>query len=128
MLLTGANRNDVTQLVPLVEAITPIGGKRGRALRKPRIVQADRGYDHDKYRRMLHARGIKTEIARRGTPHGSGLGKTRWVVERTLGWLHNYRRLRVRFERLALIHEAFIKIACCLICWRQLKKDQISFC
>jgi hypothetical protein len=29
---------------------------------------------------------------------------------------------------LALIHEAFIKIACCLICWRQLKKDQISFC
>jgi hypothetical protein len=29
---------------------------------------------------------------------------------------------------LAVIHEAFIKIACCLICWRQLEKDQNSFC
>ncbi|MEZ2307686.1 IS5/IS1182 family transposase, partial [Paraburkholderia sp. RCC_158] len=36
-------------------------------------------------------------------------------------WLHNFRRLRVRFERLALIHEAFMKIATCLICWRQLQ-------
>ena len=55
-----------------------------------------------------------TEIARRGEPHGSGLGKTRWVVERTISWLHNFRRLRIRFERLAFIHEAFMKIACCI--------------
>ncbi|MFM0327118.1 transposase, partial [Caballeronia glebae] len=53
------------------------------------------------------------------------LGKTRWVVERTISWLHNFRRLRIRFERLAFIHEAFMKIACCIICWRHLKK---SFC
>jgi transposase len=64
-------------------------------------------------------------IARRGEPHGSGLGKTRWVVERTISWLHNFRRLRIRFERLAFIHEAFMKIACCIICWRQLRT---SFC
>lgn len=127
-ILTGANRNDVTQLLPLVEAIPPIRGKRGRPLSKPAVVQADRGYDHDKYRRPLHAAGIATEIARRGEPHGSGLGKTRWVVERTHAWLHNFRRLRVRFERLADIHEAFLKIACCVICWRQLRKAQSSFC
>jgi len=90
-----------------------------------RIVQGDRGYDHDKYRRPLHAAGITTQIARRGQPHGSGLGKTRWVVERTISWLHNFRRLRIRFERLAFIHEAFMKIACCIICWRTLKN---SFC
>ncbi len=36
---------------------------------------ADRAYDHDKYRRPLHAAGIPTSIARRGQPHGSGLGK-----------------------------------------------------
>ena len=81
VILTGANRNDVTQLQALVDAIPPISGKRGRPLSKPRIVQGDRGYDHDKYRRPLHAAGIVTEIARRGEPHGSGLGKTRWVVE-----------------------------------------------
>ncbi|MDE1546328.1 IS5 family transposase [Dechloromonas agitata] len=122
VILTGANRNDVTQLLPLVAAIPPIRGLPGRPLSKPRIIQADRGYDHDKYRRPLHAQGIRTLIARRNTLHGSGLGKTRWVVERTISWLHNFRRLRVRFERLAIIHEAFIKIACCLICWRQLKR------
>jgi transposase len=124
VILTGANRNDVTQLQALVEAIPPINGKRGRALSKPRVVQDDRGY-YDKYRRPLHAAGIATEIPRGGRPHGSGLGKTRWVVERTISWLHNFRRLRIRFERLAFIHEAFIKIACCTICWRRLKN---SFC
>lgn len=123
MILTGANRNDVTQLLPLVEAIPPIRGRRGRPLSKPRLVQADRGYDHDKYRKPLHAAGIKTLIARRGEPHGSGLGKTRWVVERTIAWLHNFRRLHIRFERLPIIHEAFISIACCLICWRTLRND-----
>jgi transposase len=121
VILTGANRNDITQLVPLVEAIPAIRGKRGRPLSKPALVQGDRGYDHDKYRRMLHAQGIPTQIARRGQPHGSGLGVTRWVVERTIGWLHNFRRLRIRFERLAHIHEAFLKLACCIICWRTLQ-------
>ncbi|WP_256701164.1 IS5 family transposase [Caballeronia sordidicola] len=120
VILTGANRHDVTQLHALVDAIPQIGGKPGRPLSKPKIVQGDRGYDHNKYCRPLHAAGIATEIARGGQPHGSGLGKTRWVVERTISWLHNFRRLRIRFERLAFIHEAFLKLACCIICWRQL--------
>ncbi len=60
---------------------------------------ADRGYDHDKYRRELWARAVKPLIARRGTEHGSGLGRWRWVVERTFAWLHNLRRLRIRWER-----------------------------
>ena len=40
--LTGANRHDVTQLLPLVEAIPPIGGVRGAPLRKPGSVMGDR--------------------------------------------------------------------------------------
>jgi transposase len=62
-------------------------------------VLADRGYDHEKYRRELRARGVKPVIARRNTVHGSGLGKEGWVVERTFAWLHNLRRLRIRYER-----------------------------
>ncbi len=64
---------------------------------------ADRGYDHDKYRRLVWERGIKPVIARRQTEHGSGLGRYRWVVERTFAWLHNFKRLLVRYERRAEI-------------------------
>lgn len=41
--------------------------------RRPARVTADRGYDHDKYRRERRTRGITPEIARRQTAHGSGL-------------------------------------------------------
>ncbi|MGQ7841102.1 IS5 family transposase, partial [Burkholderia pseudomallei] len=123
-ILTGANRNDVTQLIPLIEAIVPIKGVRGRPLSRPKRVYADRGYDHDKYRRILHERGIPTSIARRGQPHGSGLGKVRWVVERTHAWMHHFRRLRIRFERRADIHEAFLKLGCSMICWNILQRTQ----
>jgi transposase len=94
--LTGANRNDVTQLSALVEGIGRVGGRRGRPRQRPDRAVADRGYDHDKYRRELWRRGVKPVIARRGDPHGSGLGRWRWVVERAFAWLHNFRRLRIR--------------------------------
>jgi len=88
--LTGGNRNDVTQLMPLLDALhaRPVAGKIGRPRQKPDVVLADRGYDDDKYRRLLWARGIKPVIARRGTQHGSGLGRQRWVVERGFAHLH----------------------------------------
>jgi transposase len=121
VILTGANRHDVTQLMPLVEAIPTVGGLRGAPKRKPALIQADRAYDSNPLRALLAQQGIDTQIARRRTAHGSGLGKTRWVVERTISWLHQFRRLRVRFERLPSIHEAFLKLGCCLICWRALK-------
>ena len=40
-----------------------------------------------------------------GSPHGSGLGVFRWVVERTLAWLHRFRRLALRPYHLALPKE-----------------------
>lgn len=86
--LTGGNRHDVTQLIPLLDAIPHIGGLRGRPRNRPKRMFADRGYDFDKYRRLLWKRGIKPLIARRCVAHGSGLGKTRWVAERTFAWLH----------------------------------------
>lgn len=123
VLLTQANRNDVTQLLPLLEAIPPIGGKPGRPRRKPDLVQADRGYDSQPHRDALRERGIDSEIARRYTEHGSGLGKTRWVVERTIAWLHQFRRLRIRYERRPEIHEAFLALGCAVICWRFLQAE-----
>jgi transposase len=118
--LTGGNRNDVTQLLPLLDRVPAVAGLPGRPRCRPEMVVADRGYDHDKYRRLLWARGIKPVIARRNTEHGSGIGRHRWVVERTISWLHQMKRLLVRYERRAEIHEAFLALGCCLICFRRL--------
>jgi IS5 family transposase len=65
---------------------TGTGGDRRRVPRprqRAETLIADRGYDHDKYRRELGRRGLKPIIARRATEHGSGLGRLRWVIERT---------------------------------------------
>ena len=119
--LTGGNRNDITQLVPLVERIPPVRGKVGRPRRRPDRVTADRAYDHRPQRRELRRRGITPEIARRKREHGSGLGRYRWVIERTFAWLHQFKRLLVRFDRRADIHEAFLALGCCIVCYRRLK-------
>ena len=65
--LTGGNRNDVTQLLELLDRVPPVRGRIGRPRRRPKTLLADRGYDHDKYRRLLWQRGIKPVIARRQT-------------------------------------------------------------
>ncbi|MCX5328446.1 MULTISPECIES: IS5 family transposase [unclassified Streptomyces] len=120
--LTGGNRNDVTQLLPLLDKIPAVAGVVGRPRRRPDMLFADRGYDHDKYRRLLRQRGIRPAIAERGQPHGTGLGTFRWVVERTISWLHGFRRLRIRWERRDDIHEAFLGLAVCLITHRHVQR------
>ncbi|WP_411146973.1 IS5 family transposase [Streptomyces sp. x-80] len=119
--LTGGNRHDVTQLMPLLDAVPRIRGLRGRPLHRPRRLFADRGYDFDKYRRLIRKRGITPKIARRGAPHGSGLGKTRWVAERTFAWLHQFKRLRIRYEIRADLHQGLLELACSIICLRRLR-------
>jgi transposase len=122
---TSANRNDVTQLLPLLDAVPPVRGRVGRPRQRPLRLVADRGYDHDKYRRLLRARGIAHSIARRTTEHGSGVGRQRWVVERTISHLHNKRRLLVCTDRSKATHDAFLSLAACLLCYGRLKN---SFC
>jgi len=116
--LTGANRNDSQQALALVSAIPPLQGKRGRPRHRPDRVLGDRGYDAVSIRQGLRERGILPLLAMRNTGHGSRLGRWRWVVERTFAWLNQFRRLRVRYERRADIHEAFLALGCILICWR----------
>jgi transposase len=53
-------------------------------------------------------------------------GGWRWVVERTFAWLNQFRRLRVRYEKRADIHEAFLSLECALISWRFLQVDWVA--
>jgi len=116
--VTAANQHDVTALLPLVDAVPPVAGKPGRPRRRPERVQGDRAYDSRPHRQALRRRGIIPELARRHQEHGSGLGIFRWVVERSLSWLHQYRRLRVRYERRSDIHQALLTLGCILICYK----------
>jgi transposase len=117
---TAANVPDVNPMIGLVDAIPPVRGKPGRPRRRPDRLFGDRGYDSDPHRRLLRRRGIRPRIARRRTAHGSGLGKSRWYVERTLSWLHDFGRLRVRKDKSAAIHQAFLTLGCAMICLRLL--------
>jgi transposase len=125
--VSGSNDNDILHLLRLVDAIPPVRGKRGRPRRRPKRLLGDGAYHSRRHRLELRARGISAAISRPKQPRGSGLGRERWVVERTIAWLHQYRRLRVRYERRADIHEAFLKIAGCLICLKLLQAEE-SFC
>lgn len=117
VLLSGANRHDSKMTFELVEAIRPIRRPRGRPRKRPQSLVADKAYDYPHIRRGLRRVHIRAEIPHRGTKQDRALGRFRWVVERTLSWLSQFRRLRIRYERRADIHEAFLTIGCALICW-----------
>jgi len=100
-----------------------VTGKPGRPKDLPDDLYADRGYDSESARRILAWLGIAPHIARRNTPHGSGLGKVRWVVERAIGWLKGLRRMRIRHDRLAVVQDAWNTLAACVICFRMLHDE-----
>ncbi|MFF4105438.1 transposase [Streptomyces sp. NPDC001903] len=52
---------------------------------------------------------------------GQPLGKTRWVVERSFAWLHQFKRLRIRYEIRADLHQGFLELACSIVCLRRLR-------
>jgi transposase len=90
----GANASDHTRIIPLVLAFPEVGGQPGRPKELPDEPYADRGYDSDSTRWLPRWLGIEPRIAKRNTPHGSGLGEVRWVVERTISWRKGLGRMR----------------------------------
>jgi transposase len=119
--LAAANAPDATQLIPLVDTIPPIIGPRGKPSRprkRPAKLHADKAYDSSSLRRALRTRGISPRIARRGIDSSERLGRTRWVVERTLSWLLGCRRRGVRYERWGDLLLGLLHLACALLCLR----------
>ena len=102
----------------------------GRPRQKPARVIADKGYDGDALRERLRRRGI-TLIA----PHRSNRRRTapqdgrvlrryqrRGIVERSIAWLGNFRRLVVRYDSSLTIYQAIFHIACFMIVLRRVLK------
>ena len=114
----GANASDHNQILPVVMDFPHVGGTPGRPKEHPDNLYADRGYDSNPARVILSWLGIKPFIARRLTEHGSGLGKVRWVVERTISWIKGLRRMRVRYDRSGTIIDAWTTLAATVVCFR----------
>src|SRR4051794_41872161 len=98
-------------------------GGRGHPRRRPVKLHADKGYDNPRVRRYLRRPGITARIARIGRDSSQRLGRHRWVVERTLGWLLSYQRLALRYDRNAATITTLARLAVILICARRPPPD-----
>src|SRR5438445_531582 len=121
--INGANRNESLEAMNLVDDIPPIRGRRGRPRRRPKALYGDRQYGTPRNQQGLKERRIEDHLARQRTPHGSGLGKVRWVVESTLSWVGQARRLKIRYDRLPAMHRAFHFLQLARICCKILQRD-----
>lgn len=122
MAVSAANTNDHLMLQDTIDSVAPIRGRCGRPRRRPDKLHADKGYDYRLSRQALRRRHIIARIARRGIESSTRLGRYRYVIERTLEWVSRFRRLARRYERKATHFEAFLRLACAIICYRRLAK------
>jgi transposase len=86
-------------------------------------VVADKGFDSDTLRDELAVVGYRLLAPHRKNRKRPSRNdgrrmrryRRRYVVERTFGWLHSYRRLLVRHEYYAFLYDGFLHLACAII-------------
>jgi transposase len=117
-----ANQRDEELVEPMLKRFPTLRDRRGKRRRKPKVLQGDRAYGFPHIIRLLVRLVIGSLLAVRGSPHGSGLGKTRYVIERTMAWLGEYRRLKVCYERSGERFRGFHVLAACVICSNRLQQ------
>ena len=126
LLIARASRAEVKLAEATLDRVR-VPRRRGRPRKRPERLVADKAYDCDRLRSWLRRKGIIPCIPPRENRKGRRKRweeeyKERWHVERTFAWVGNFRRLVVRYERLASMYEAFCILACIIICLRELLK------
>lgn len=119
MRTTPANVHDSQPALPLLDAIPPIQGPRGRPRSRPDVFQGDAAYGTPTNVQGTRQRGVVPLLSKPRQPHGSGLGRFRYVVERTHTWFSQNRRLRLCYEKLGAHFQAFHDLAAALCCARR---------
>lgn len=97
---------------------------------RPDLLLGDKGFDDTAFRRDLRRRHIRTNIPerqyqhrrKRGRPptYDKNLGKERYVVERTNGWLKSFRRIHFRYDVSLASFRAFFLVECIVVGVRKL--------
>jgi transposase len=119
---TPANVRDEKPLLEMLALLPAIQGRRGPPRRRIGTLYGDRGYGFPETIRAVRACGIKPQLAPRGSEHGSGLGRKRYVVEQTFAGLGQCRRLKICYEKTGEHFQAFHEIAESLFCFRRLQQ------
>ena len=88
-----------------------------------RTAFADKGYDAKSNRDLCRKSRAEPRIGKRGQPHGSGLGKRRWPVERTNAWLLENKRLGLRYDRLGFVVKSLLQAACVFLVASRLTRE-----
>jgi putative transposase len=113
----------VKLLEPTLDCIVVKRPKRGRAGKQH--LCADKGYAGRPAQRAMEARHYIPHVRQRGEEVKTKLRKPgyrprRWVVERTHAWVSRFRKLLVRFEKLAMSHEGLLELACALMVFQKI--------
>jgi putative transposase len=133
VIVAGANRNDMKLAEITLDHL--MIARPSPTEEKPQHLCLDAGYDYDAVYETVRARHYEPHI--RPNHHNraqaqpmlepeaqnsSNLESTklprRWVVERLHSWINRSRRLLVRWEKLDFTYEAFLHLACGLICFQ----------
>ena len=113
---TAANVNETTMFKRLFRAAFAV-------MVRVRTTFADKGYDAEANRDLCRSYRTEPRLHKRGQPHGSGLGKRRWPVERANAWLLENKRLGLRYDRLGFIVEALLRAACIFLVAPKLARE-----
>ena len=126
---TPANVRDDIPFLAILDTLPPVKMPAGCGppRYKPKSIVGDAGYGFEHIISQVIDRRIRPLLAPRGKPgrpviHGSGLGTVRYVVERTIAWFANFRRISQCYERTGSAWQAFNELACCIICANKLWK------
>lgn len=127
-LIEAANISEFKLALQTIDQIS-VSSRPLHPRKRPEILVADKGYDAKWLRDAMKRRNITPKIPKRRKPgqkeepaYNTKINtyyKTRWIVERTNAWLQNYRRITVRWDRICENYEAFIELACILICLKR---------
>jgi transposase len=124
LTLAAASRGEVLACRPLLKSIPK---------RKNICLTGDRAYDVPWFRKWLIQQGIEPCIRYKRIWH-PGLNqmipppsienpltyRQRYLVERTFAWFEKFKRLNLRYERLAHLFKSFWQLGAACIIWQTL--------
>jgi len=120
VVLAGANVPDAHLLADTLDAT--IVARPEPAPECEQHLALDRGYDTPVGWEATVARDYEPHIPPQRGPRRAWPKRypaRRWVVERTLAWLHQCRGLLIRWEKKAANYLGLIKVACSLLWFRR---------